>query len=303
MKRCPTCHKDYSDESLSFCIDDGTPLVKAEVPAYDSEATLVSPSPSTARVSAPTLVDRKDTADDWNAPPYRPPQPFVPPQPKRRAWPWVVGIVALLALTVVGLGIAAAIVIPQMMRADNNSNRGTLSTNEPGNRANSNANTNENSNSSINANVNSNTNANTNSNSNSDSNTKSLSTAPTDEELVLSQLTDIENEWSAANVNADKKALERILADDYVSKRADGSMQGKEDYLREIKRDPRVKHWNFDDLKLTLTGERATLKGRVALEIEGQDEEEVYDFTDKFVWRDGRWQAVSSDVSRVKSTS
>jgi len=27
MKRCPECRRDYYDDSLSFCLDDGTALV------------------------------------------------------------------------------------------------------------------------------------------------------------------------------------------------------------------------------------------------------------------------------------
>ena len=27
MKRCPQCRRDYYDDTLSFCLEDGTPLV------------------------------------------------------------------------------------------------------------------------------------------------------------------------------------------------------------------------------------------------------------------------------------
>src|SRR5687767_3855267 len=27
MKRCPECRRDYFDDTLSFCLDDGSPLV------------------------------------------------------------------------------------------------------------------------------------------------------------------------------------------------------------------------------------------------------------------------------------
>jgi predicted heme/steroid binding protein len=38
------------------------------------------------------------------------------------------------------------------------------------------------------------------------------------------------------------------------------------------------------------------LSGKVTFVI--QNQAEVYDFTDKFVWRDGRWQATGSTVTR-----
>jgi len=47
---------------------------------------------------------------------------------------------------------------------------------------------------------------------------------------VLQDLTDLEHEWTVANINADKKKLDRILADDYVGASADGTPQGKAEY-------------------------------------------------------------------------
>ena len=47
MKRCSQCRRRYSDESLNFCLDDGSPLAAEP----DSDPTLISPtvaSPSTA---------------------------------------------------------------------------------------------------------------------------------------------------------------------------------------------------------------------------------------------------------------
>src|SRR6185295_19955972 len=124
---------------------------------------------------------------------------------------------------------------------------------------------------------------------------------PTNEELVLSDLKNIEDEWTVANLNADKKKLAHILADDYVSN-VGGKMQGKADYLRDIQPDPTIQHWEFQDLKLTLNGSRATLEGIVSLDSSQQTDPIVMRFTDKFVWRDSRWQAVSSDVAQVKET-
>jgi len=39
MKTCPTCHRTYAEETLAFCLDDGSPLSLS----YDSEATHVIP--------------------------------------------------------------------------------------------------------------------------------------------------------------------------------------------------------------------------------------------------------------------
>jgi len=31
MKRCPECRKDYLDDSILFCLDDGAPLVQGRI--------------------------------------------------------------------------------------------------------------------------------------------------------------------------------------------------------------------------------------------------------------------------------
>lgn len=41
MKRCPTCNRSYADDTVSFCLQDGTHLE----PDYDPEATVVRPAP------------------------------------------------------------------------------------------------------------------------------------------------------------------------------------------------------------------------------------------------------------------
>lgn len=301
MKRCPTCNRDYSDPSLSFCIEDGTPLVKAFAPTSDPEATIVTPA------SAKTQIDGGDgasagegRASNWKEPAYQPPGqfPLPPTVRKRRAWPWVVGIVVLLLIGVAGIGIAAVLVIPNLMRSAENENNSNSNANTErnlnGNR-NSNENTNANTNSFV-ANENKNGNANANTNANSGLATE----PPTDADEVLSDLTDLEKEWTEANFSADKKTLARILADDYVGTQPDGTIQGKADYLRDIKPEDGVKDWEFKDLQLTLKGDRASLKGRMRLQREGEDHDVVVQFTDKFVWRDERWQAVASEVSQAK---
>lgn len=124
----------------------------------------------------------------------------------------------------------------------------------------------------------------------------SNSPVPADEAQVLAQLTDVEHEWTDANLNADKQKLGRILADDYVGPAADGGLQGKKEYIDTIERDTTIERWEFDDLKVQLSGKRATLTGKITFFV--QDRQMAFDFTDKFVWRDGRWQATGAELKR-----
>ncbi|HYX28241.1 MAG TPA: hypothetical protein VE863_06720, partial [Pyrinomonadaceae bacterium] len=51
MKECPTCHRSYRDDSLNFCLEDGSVLSTRN----DPEATLVLPTPAIQNeTSAPT---------------------------------------------------------------------------------------------------------------------------------------------------------------------------------------------------------------------------------------------------------
>ena len=196
---------------------------------------------------------------------YRPPSAYVPPgtmprDKQRRAWPWVVGLIGAFLLGAIGISIEAAIFVPRMVR----SRQGDLpvvTTNEPDQPDNPDA------------------------------------PAPTDEQQVLAQLTQIENEWTVANINADKKKLDRILADDYVGQTPlpERGLEGKREYLNRITRDLDTERWEFTDLKVDLSGDRATLTGRIT--FYGRGRQEDYNFTDKFVWRNGRWQATGSEMS------
>jgi Domain of unknown function (DUF4440) len=201
------------------------------------------------------------TEEGEDAAPYRPPTSYVPPSRKRRVWPWLLGIVAAFILGVAGLMIAMAIFVPRMVRPVVTSNVNT-----------------------DNANV-------------SDPVENVDAPPPTNEEQVLAQLRDLENEWTVANVNADKRKLGQILADEYVDQSGEGgTLQGKTEYINKIERDTQIEKWEFDDLKVRLTGDRATLTGKIKYFGNGREIE--FDFTDKFVWRNGRWQATGSDVKR-----
>jgi len=286
MRRCPTCNRTYTDQKLSFCIDDGTPLGPVSAPADETKVV----SPTSERSGNSVAPTQYSSPSDWKTPAYQPPGSYAPAdgQKKRKVWPWVVGALAVLLIAIIGLGIAAAILIPNMMRAASNRNSSNLNANvEQSNNYNSN----------LNSNARGSNLGNLNENANRASGEEETP-PPTDEDKVLGALTDLEHEWTVANINADKKKLDRILADDFVGTSSDGKTQGKAEYIRTIERDTTIQKWDFEDLKVSLKGERATLTGIIKLLI--RDEELEYRFTDKFVWRDGRWQATSSEVTPTK---
>ncbi|MDQ2921460.1 MAG: nuclear transport factor 2 family protein [Acidobacteriota bacterium] len=285
VKRCPTCNKTFTDRNLSFCIDDGTPLVPVVDPP--DEVTLVLPS---AGEAASRSAGPSTAGGEGSVAPYQPPGTYAPPgfaPPKRRVWPWILGLLLLIVLVIVGMGIVAWFYFQPLKYITANTNISNTNANvDRGDNGNWNLN-NSNSNS---------TDENQNVNDNSDA--AEATPAPTDEAAVLADLTNLEHEWTVANINADKTKLNRILADDYVGTSEEGRSEGKAEYLRTIKRNTTIQKWVFEDLKVSLKGDRATLTGILRLKIQNQDV--AYRFVDKFVWRDGRWQATGSEVTPLK---
>ena len=82
MKRCPTCQRTYTDDSLSFCLQDGSLLVGVSgAPRdYDSDATLVNPPAPDSRSDMPTEVLNPQPAPTILSP--QPAQYTTPQQPR-----------------------------------------------------------------------------------------------------------------------------------------------------------------------------------------------------------------------------
>ena len=274
MKRCPTCNRSFDDDTLSFCLDDGTPLVRDSASRADSQETLVSPSPSAPprESSALPLTQSYDqlggkatiSASQFQAPG---PQAYVPAAKQRRKWPWVVGILAIVFMVIGGI-VIAAVIIPPMLRSAGNVNKPQptptssdwTTTPTPG-----------------------------------ASPSEQADDVPDDEDEVLSQLTKLEEDWTRANAKGDKEALEKILAEEYVG---GATTHTKREYIDSLTPDPSIKSWELKDLTVEQDEDRATVKG--TLTEETTKGTEISEFTDKFVWRDHRWQAVASKAVSLK---
>src|SRR5712691_7254963 len=147
MKRCPQCNRTYTDDALSFCLDDGSPLTIASAPTpSDASATVQYPQ---ARDTSPQPTIAYHPGQAAPPPPTPPPawSPMPPPQTQKRSvWPWVLGIGAVLLL--MGIGIAVLVVMVARVTNDNNGNRVANNSNNSNNAnwksANRNKNTNSN---------------------------------------------------------------------------------------------------------------------------------------------------------------
>src|SRR5262245_4475021 len=129
MKRCPTCNRTYTDASLNFCLEDGTPLTQDPPPPTDPNATMRYAVARDTTDPPPTEIYRPDThpvtpqvAPPPPPPPQWSPMPQAAPQKKSNALWWVLGALALVALTGVGL-VAVFIALSMGGNANSNSNR------------------------------------------------------------------------------------------------------------------------------------------------------------------------------------
>lgn len=100
MKTCPSCRRTYGDESLVFCLDDGTRLVREDA-ALDANATwnLPVPGPTVAspRPAHPTAQSTiTSLPEQFQRPPAQVGNDEARGESRRGALPWVFAIVLVL---------------------------------------------------------------------------------------------------------------------------------------------------------------------------------------------------------------
>jgi hypothetical protein len=121
MKRCPACNETYSDDSLSFCLNDGAPLLSVGAPSspsFDSSST-VPYSSSRESDAPPTEVFRPGPSQNS---PYTP----TPTQsPKSNAVAWIVGGVVALILLGIGVIVAAGLIYSMSKSSNSNNTNNT----------------------------------------------------------------------------------------------------------------------------------------------------------------------------------
>ncbi len=115
------------------------------------------------------------------------------------------------------------------------------------------------------------------------------------------ELADIQQQLAKAWVAGDRAAIERIIAPDWSVTGTDGRVGGRADVLRDVfeTKVHRISVLEIDDVSVRVFGETAVVTGRT--HGRGEYSNVPYDvtlrFTDVFVRRDGRWQAVASHAS------
>jgi len=119
-----------------------------------------------------------------------------------------------------------------------------------------------------------------------------------DQELLI----EIEQNWNAAFYRKDIVFLERVLADEFIATYDDGTRGDKAHELALAAAfNQQVESAAQDDFAVQVYRDTAVV--RLTLHLVGihlgERIEVVLRFTDVFVMRDGRWQCVSSQSTRV----
>jgi hypothetical protein len=112
-------------------------------------------------------------------------------------------------------------------------------------------------------------------------------------------ITALEQEWLHAH---DAVTLDRILASDFVHVIPTDHFLSKQEHIDwAVKHpEPKDRHTKFDKLNVRLYGDAGIVNGSVIATDDSGKELDRTMFTDVFVYRDGRWQAVNAQENAVR---
>jgi len=124
--------------------------------------------------------------------------------------------------------------------------------------------------------------------------------AASSEVVALKQL---ERDWNDAQKSKDVEKLNLIIGDDWIGVGYDGNKSNKQDFIRDVKSSSsKLESFEFGDIDVKLMGNVAVVQGgdTEKSSTHGEDSSGKWVWTDVFVKRDGRWQAVRSQSAKVK---
>lgn len=116
MKRCTTCSRTFDDETLSFCLDDGMPLLTEGVAQGASGETIAARAPAQTFQSSAGESTTQDYGGLGGKATWTPSQgqiseiqQYVAAKSRRPVWPWVV--IAILAVLVIGIATIVVVAV------------------------------------------------------------------------------------------------------------------------------------------------------------------------------------------------
>jgi hypothetical protein len=120
----------------------------------------------------------------------------------------------------------------------------------------------------------------------------------------VKEFTKVEVDWNTAMMNMDRKALELLFAKEYTYTEPNGKTSNREEDL-ELLTSGRYKLLAqpvLSNISVNLYETVALVRGQNTIKgtLDGKDMSGTNQFTDVFVWREGRWQCVSTQSVKVQ---
>jgi ketosteroid isomerase-like protein len=117
------------------------------------------------------------------------------------------------------------------------------------------------------------------------------------------EFTALENSWGEAVIKRDTAYLEKLYAAEYRFVDPGGGVADRAKDIGDTKAGVfKLSAFKLDEIKVHQYGIVVVVTGSNALTAtaDGKDASGVYRFTDVFVKRDGRWQCVATQATRVQ---
>lgn len=128
---------------------------------------------------------------------------------------------------------------------------------------------------------------------------------------IEAEIIKLEKDWAAASQRHDAEGLRRILADDLIMTYPDGTTGNKTGELSDLESGAvTMDAWELTDTKVTVlsadaafitgrsvikNGKSRDAKSKSVIDISGE-----YRFTDIYARRNGQWQAVASQATKIE---
>ena len=129
----------------------------------------------------------------------------------------------------------------------------------------------------------------------------------TAQDSAVQSVQKLERAWLDAYEQRDVKAMDAIVADDFVITFPDGSIQTKSQIIDSLKMAGKSARtspkFHTEEVQARAYGDTVILRGLVVTEYQRDGQtmsKEQQRYTDTYIKREGRWQVVASHLSNAK---